>query len=141
MPEALTISTVEIVEATIVAKSVMAFWAIEENTLNAITEAVNSIVEVVEVVNPQTFDAITEVHDSKMVDFDLVDCSMEMFTFWSLAIAIVGSKIANLKCGYWHWVVGGRSNKPKLVDSVWQLVERNKAEVDHKLINSQSSRR
>lgn len=57
VPKALTISMVETIEVTIEAKSIAVLWAIEETTLNAITEVVDSTIEATEVVDPHTTNA------------------------------------------------------------------------------------
>lgn len=62
-PKASTVSVVKIVEEIVEAKSVKVLWAIKENTLDAITKVVDSIVEAIEVVNPQTVKAIIVLHD------------------------------------------------------------------------------
>lgn len=51
-PEVVTFNSVEIVEATMEAKSVTVFWAIKENTLDAIIEVVDSTVVEAKVVDP-----------------------------------------------------------------------------------------
>lgn len=81
MLEALIVSAVEIIEA----KSVVVLWVIEEKTLDAIIEVVNSTMDEAEKVDSQMVDAITDVQDSEMVD-GLVG----MCTFWSLAIRVIG---------------------------------------------------
>lgn len=56
------VSVVETVEATMEAKS------IEESMLESVTKVIDSIDDIVEVVNPQMVEAMTEVHDWERVD-------------------------------------------------------------------------
>lgn len=45
--------------------------------LDAITKVVDATVDEVETIDPQTVNAIIEVHNAEMVDYDMVDAHSE----------------------------------------------------------------